>query len=580
MSIVVRAYQQRAIDALYTWWMGHQRDQIPLLVLPTGSGKSVVIAELVRLLWDTWPDAHPRTIVLVPSKELAEQNADKLARVMPAHRTVGLYSASLGRRDQHADVIVATIGSIYKHAHLIGSIRCVLIDEAHLVNPNGVGRFRQFIDDLTQYNELAIAGLTATPFRGDGVWLTDGASPLFSGVACEVKPAELLESGHLAPLVRPIDVIDTRIDTEGISTASGDYKLDDLAERVEHYLPAIAADAARLAADRRKWIAFTPTVANAQTLVALLAAQGVAAALVCGETDKHERAQHIADFRAGRLRCLVTVLALATGFDVPDVDAIIWCRPTQSPVLYVQGAGRGMRPADGKTDCLWLDFTDTTERLGPVDAIRGRKKRKGPADPHAPFALCGECGAQVRPASSLFCTECGHQLREEEDQMAREVSAAPILSAQITAKVATYPVTDVRYARHIKPGAPDSVRVEYFSGLRKVAAEWVCLDHAGFAGEKARQWWARRAPREFVPGSVDQALEWIGSGYVLRRPATITVNKSGRWPEIIGSTWDDESRTGGEALDAAPRTAAAGTGDVLVPALRELQPEQPGVLGV
>lgn len=578
--MIVRDYQQRAIDALYAWWMAHDREQIPLLVMPTGSGKSVVIAELVRLLWDTWPESAPRTVVLVPSKELAEQNADKLARVLPSHRSVGVYSASLGRRDAHTDVIVATIGSIYRDAHLLGSIRCVLIDEAHLVNPNGVGRFRQFIDDLAQYNELAIAGLTATPFRGDGVWLTDGASPLFSGIACEVKPAELLEAGHLAPLVRPIDVIDTRIDTEGISTASGDYKLDDLAERVGHYLPAIAADATRLAADRRKWIAFTPTVANAQTLVALLAAQGVTAALVCGETDKHERAQHIADFRAGRLRCLVTVLALATGFDVPDVDAIIWCRPTQSPVLYVQGAGRGMRPADGKADCLWLDFTDTTERLGPVDAIRGRKKRKGPADPHAPFALCDECGAQVRPASSLFCTECGHQLREEEDQLAREVSAAPILSAQITAKVNTYTVTDVRYARHTKPGAPDSVRVDYFSGLRKVAAEWVCLDHAGFAGEKARQWWARRAPREFLPGGVDQALEWIGSGYVLRRPATITVNESGRWPEIIGSTWDDENRTGGEALDAAPRTAAAGEGDVLVPPLRELQPEQQGVLGV
>ena len=572
MSFVIRNYQQRAIDSLYAWWMAHQRDQIPLLVLPTGAGKSIVIAELVRLLWDTWPEDAPRTVVLVPSKELAEQNADKLARVMPSHRSVGLYSASLGRRDQHADVIVATIGSIYRNAHTLGAIRCVLIDEAHLVNPNGVGRFRQFVDDLSKYNELAIAGLTATPFRGDGVWLTDGASPLFSGIACEVKPAELLDAGHLAPLVRPIDVIDIRIDTDGISTASGDYKLDDLAERVEHYLPAIALDVMRLAAERKKWIAFTPTVANAQTLVALLTAQGVAVALVCGETDKHDREQRIADFRAGRLRCLVTVLALATGFDVPDVDAIIWCRPTQSPVLYVQGAGRGMRPADGKTDCLWLDYSDTTERLGPVDMIRGRKKRKGPTDPQAPFALCGECGAQVRPASAMFCTECGHQLREDEEQLAREVSAAPILASQITAKVTRYPVTDVRYARHTKPGAPDIIRADYFSGLRKVAAEWVCLDHPGFAGEKARQWWARRAPREFLPGSVDQALEWIRTGYVLRTPLEITVNESGRWPEIIGSTWDESSTSGSEAGNAAARTAAPEVGGIHLHPMRELRP--------
>ena len=232
-----------------------------------------------------------------------------------------------------------------------------------------------------------------------------------------------------------------------------------------------------------------------------------------------------------------------------------------------------MRPADGKTDCLWLDYSDTTERLGPVDMIRGRKKRKGPTDPQAPFALCGECGAQVRPASAMFCTECGHQLREDEEQLAREVSAAPILASQITAKVTRYPVTEVRYARHTKPGAPDSIRADYFSGLRKVAAEWVCLDHPGFAGEKARQWWARRAPREFLPGSVNQALEWIRTGYVLRTPLEITVNESGRWPEIIGSTWDEQSTSGSEAGNAAARTATPAIGGIHLHAVRELQPD-------
>jgi len=552
--VKIRAYQQRAIDALYAYWTSHTRDQIPLLVLPTGAGKSVVIAELVRLLWDTWPESRPRTVVLVPSKELAEQNADKLARIMPSHRTVGAYSASLGRRDAHTDVIVATIGSIYRDAHLLGSIRCVLIDEAHLVNPDGVGRYRRFIDDLGQLCDLAVAGLTATPFRGNGVWLTDGANPLFSGIACEVKPAELLQAGHLAPLVRPVDVLGTQIDTSGISTASGDYKLDDLSDRVAQYLPAVAEDAVRLAAERKKWIAFTPTVVNAHALADLLSARGIATAVVTGDTDKHERGQHIEDFRAGRLRCLVTVLALATGFDVPDVDCIIWCRPTQSPVLYVQGAGRGMRPADGKTDCLWLDYSDTTERLGPVDAIRGRKKRKGPADATAPYCVCGECGAQVRPASAITCPECGSQLREPEPEVARAASNAAILSHQLAAKITTYPVTDVRYGRHQKPGTPDSMRVDYYSGLRRVASEWVCLSHPGFAGAKAGQWWARRAPRDFAPGGTDQALEWIGTGYELERPAAITVNESGKWPEIVRFDWstnDEPHRPDDHARSAA-----------------------------
>ena len=131
---------------------------------------------------------------------------------------------------------------------------------------------------------------------------------------------------------------------------------------------------------------------------------------------------------------------------------------------------------------------------------------------------------------------------------------------------------DVRYARHTKPGAPDSIRADYFSGLRKVAAEWVCLDHPGFAGEKARQWWARRAPREFLPGSVDQALEWVRTGYVLRTPLEITVNESGRWPEIIGSTWDESSTSGSEAGNAAARTAAPEVGGIHLHPMRELRP--------
>ena len=131
----------------------------------------------------------------------------------------------------------------------------------------------------------------------------------------------------------------TRINTDGIKTTSGDYNLDELRRARERIPARRRVRGVRPAAERKKWIAFCATVANAETLVGLLRDQGIATALVCGETPAAERAEYIADFRAGRLRCLVTVLALATGFDVPDVDCILWLRPTQSPVLYVQGAG-------------------------------------------------------------------------------------------------------------------------------------------------------------------------------------------------------------------------------------------------
>ncbi len=539
--MILRPYQTQAIEALFAWWASRPGfAEIPALVLPTGAGKSVVAAEIVRLLWERWPDHHPRAVVLVPSKELAEQNAAKLAALLPAHLSIGYYSASVGEKRSDADVIVATIGSIYRDALLLGNIRCVIIDECHLVNPNGAeaGRYRKFLSELAKVCQFRVVGMTATPFRGNGVWITDGEKPLFTGIAHTVTIRQLLDAGHLAPLVRPADDIQTRIDTSGISTASGDYNVAELSERVSGYIPGIAAEAVRLASARRKWIAFTASVANALELAAHLNDAGVPTAVVTGDTPKAEREATIEAFRARRLRCLVTVLALATGFDVPDVDCIIWARPTRSPVLYVQGAGRGLRTSPGKTDCLWLDFSDTTSRLGPIDTINGRPKSKK-REQGAPYAICPACGDRVIPASLERCPSCGALMREPEPDQARGASNAAVLSTQQAPKIVTYDVTDVRYSLHTKPGSPDSLRVDYFSGLRRVASEWVCLGHSGYAREKAVGWWRRRAPiTETTPNNAQQGLELIRKGLVLARPAQIVVNETGKYPEIIKPVWE------------------------------------------
>lgn len=537
--MLLRDYQQRTLDELYQWWVDNPGGT-PLVVVPTGGGKSVIIAELCRLLFDTWPEAHPRTVVLVPSKELAEQNAAKLAALLPTHLKVGYYSASIGRKQPDADVIVATIGSVYRAAHLLGNIKCVVIDEAHLVNPDGAGRYRAFLRDLAKYCRFRVVGYTATPFRGDGVWLTDGDDPLFDGVASRVTVAELLERGYLALLAPTATAVQTRIDTSGISTSAGDYAVDDLAERVQGYLPHIADEAVKLAADRRKWIAFCVNIANAHRLAGLLNERGIDTAVVTGETPKREREQAVADFRAGRLRCLVTVLALATGFDVPDVDCILWCRPTISPVLYVQGAGRGFRTAPGKTDCLWLDFSDTTERLGPVDTIKGRKRsRRERDDPQGPpMRTCDECGTRMLAALTA-CPTCGHPYPKQQAELQTTASAAAVLSIQQQPRIVTYPVTQVTYSLHRKDGKPDSMRVDYFSGIRRVATEWVCPLHGGFAGEKARRWLAQRGAHYDPTVTL---RDWIAqTARTLRQPSAIVVNETGQYPEIVQHQWGTDA---------------------------------------
>lgn len=531
----MRPYQQAAIDALYDWWQRHHGiDQAPILSVPPGGGKSWIIAELTRLLWDTWPDEKPRTLILVPSKELAEQNAEKLAALLPAHLHLDYYSAAIGRKRPDADVIVATIGSVYRHAHLLGNIKCVIVDECHLISPDGAGRYRQLLSDLAKLCRFRAVGLTATPFRGNGVWLTEGRDPLFTGIAYSVPMGELIDAGYLAPLVRPIDAIQTRIDTSGISTSSGDYQIDALEQRVQRYLVAAADETIKLASDRQKWLAFCPTVATAEELVGLFTARGIATVLVTGETPKKERARHVSAFRASQIRCLVTVLALATGFDVPDVDCLIWLRPTISPVLFVQGSGRGLRSAHGKTDALWIDFSDTTQRLGPIDQIKGRKKGKVPADPQAPFAICDNCGSQVRPASALECPECGAVLREPEEKTFTGASIAPILGRQQAQRV-RHPVSRVTYHRHSKPEKPDSLCVSYWSGPRVVAREYLCFEHRGWAAAKAAQWWTRRHADSEVPATVTAAL----ANPAPKTPAAIITNESGKYPEIIAFEWEN-----------------------------------------
>jgi DNA repair protein RadD len=541
----LRDYQQRTLDELYAWWVQRPNEN-PLVTVPTGGGKSVIIAELCRLLFDTWPEDHPRTVVLVPSKELAEQNAAKLKAMLPSKLKVGYYSAALGKKQPDADVIVATIGSIANAAHLLGNIKCVVIDEAHLCNPDGreAGRYRKFLTDLAKYCQFRVVGWTATPFRGNGIWLTEGDEPLFHGMASRVTVQELLAEKHLAPLIRPVDAISTRIDTAGIGTSSGDFNLDELSERVDGYLSLAAEEACTLAADRKKWIAFTPTVLNANHLADLLNARGILSAVVCGDTPKADRERLIAEFRSGKLRCLVTVLALATGFDVPDVDCILWLRPTQSPVLYVQGAGRGLRPAEGKENCLWLDFSDTTERMGPVDTIKGRSRpKKKDKEQGAPKRTCPECGEQCAAALTA-CPTCGFEFPVNEKE-ARKASNAAVMSSQIQPRINTYELTAVKYGLHQKEGKPDSIRVDYWSGLRCVASDWLCFDHGGFATGKAINWFNQRKPDSW--GLYAEPVEAQGrvSAFLLeymdhmRKPSHITINEQGKFPEIVSFKWEE-----------------------------------------
>lgn len=545
----LRPYQQRALDELWAWFGRHDGGN-PIVEAAVGAGKSLMIAALAQRADSEYPGT--RILVLVHQKELLEQNVDKILKIWP-QADVGLYSAAVGKKQLNRQITYATIGSIYKKAYDLGRIDIVLADECHLINPKETGMWRQFLGDLARTCPHArTIGWTGTPFRGNGVWLTAGDEPLFTNVATRVKMRELLDLGFLAPLV-PAPTV-ARIDTRDVRTSGDDYVVSELAKVTDRadLVEATCSEIVDLARDRKRWLVFAVTIEHAHHVCDALARRGIDAEVVSSETPKHERAALIEDFRRGRLRCLVNVAVLTTGFDVPEVDFIALLRATKSPVLYVQIAGRGMRCvganidesiSNGKADCLWADFTDTTVNMGPVDEVQGRMPsggRKG----QAPTKLCPECGSQ-NPAAAPQCIDCGFKFPEPERiKHGTEASSAAILSQQRESMYDVVPVEDVRYRLHRKEGSPESLRVEYYDGLMRVASEWVCLSHDGYARKKAESWWYTRSKINAIPSNTDEAIEWLDyDDNILRRPSAVVISRQGKYPSIIGYQWDKETTT-------------------------------------
>lgn len=532
--MILRTYQRQALDDLWAWFHRHPTGN-PIVEAAVGAGKSVMIAALAQRVDIEAPGT--RVLVLVHQRELLDQNLEKLKALWP-EANAGIISASHGKKQINAQVIFATIGSVYKIAHLLGNIGVVMADECHMIQSKETGMWRSFLSDLFRYcPRTRVIGWTGTPFRNGGIWLTAGESPLFTHIAAKVTMRSLIDDGFLSPLTTT--ETSARIDTSNVRISGGDYVISELAKAADRddLIQSACDEIVKIAQHRKRWLVFAVTVKHAEHITAALKDRGIVVDMVSGETPKQERDLKISAFRNGDIRCLVNVAVLTTGFDAPEVDFIALMRSTKSPTLYVQICGRGMRLSPGKTDCLFADFTDTVETLGPVDSIKGRTPKPS-ISTDAPFKNCPECGSQ-NATGSLKCCDCGFDFPEPERVNHKTTASnAAIMAHQVQPKIVDYPVSDVRYSIHQKEGKPDSLRVDYYAGLRRVGSEWVCLSHYGFARAKAEKWWQQRASRQYLPGSTDQAIEWINSGYALTTPTAIRVNETGKYPEIIGYQWE------------------------------------------
>lgn len=530
--MILRPYQEGILTNLDACTRRRPLDNW-LVHAVVGSGKSVMIGERVRRRVQGRPGA--RVVMAVRSKELCEQNAEKLLSVWP-QAPLAIYSAGL-KSKRVANVTYGTIGSLYRAAMQLGHVETLCVDEAHDIPRADVGMYRQLIRELRRWNPaMTVEGWTGTAWRGNGVWLhapERGNEPLFHGIAASVGFAELLAAGFLSPL--RLAQTTTKLDASGVSVRGGDYVANELA--AAHDRPELVrracAEIARLGAERRKWLVFGVTIDHCEHIAEELRHLGIDAAVISERTSSGDRDRLVRAFKGGALRALVNVATLTTGFDVPECDLIAMLRTTRSLVLYPQICGRGMRIATGKTDCLWLDFTSTTADLGPIDLITGSMP-KLPGD--APIKFCPAC-TRMNPAGARMCVQCGHVFpppAEPGPSHGDSVSDAQILSTEPVTRIVDYEITDIRYKAHAKKNRPNCVRVEYWSGMRVVASDWLHLDDLRMK-PLALKWLRQRyvQPETMDPDSVDQFLGWLNMGLPLRKPQRLKVNELGRYPEIV-----------------------------------------------
>lgn len=526
----LRPYQRQAVDALYDYWQ--DKAGSPLLVLPTGAGKSLVLATVCKELIENYPDM--RILIVTHVRELILSNFSELLNIWP-FAPAGIFSAGVGRRDAHAQIIFGGVQTIASKTDQIGHVDLVMVDEAHLMPRKSETQYGKLLDGLRAINpDLKLVGLTATPYRlGEGS-LHEGEGALFDDIAYDLPISDLIDGGYL---VRPISKgMATTYDVAGVGKLGGDYKQNALQAAVDKddlttaVVDEIVAYGTAPGAERRAWLCFCSGVDHAYHMRDEIRSRGFSCETVTGETPAGERDKILGDFKAGRLRALTNNSVLTTGTNLPIIDLVAFCRPTQSAGLYVQMAGRGLRLYPGKENCLFLDFAGVVRKHGPIDAVTPPSARSGNGE--APVKLCpqesGGCGSLVH-ASVRQCPDCGYEFPvDDTPKIQKQADDVPMLSK---GEATWRTVTRRRFAFHEgKGGKPPSVKVTYSQGLTQFN-EWLCFEHSGYAQSKAHRWWSQHGGARPFPKTVLEALERQNE---LKETAEISVRPDGRYWSVVG----------------------------------------------
>jgi DNA repair protein RadD len=528
MTFKLRTYQQDSIDALFKYFK--EKDGNPILALPTGTGKSHCIAGFIKKVFALYNDQ--RIMIVSHVKEILSQNKKALLTQWPT-APAGIYSAGLKKRETFYPIIFAGIASVVKKAELFGKVSLLCVDECHLVSDKKSSMYQKFIHSLKKVNPyLKVIGYSATPFRLSSGFLTDGK--LFTDTCFDITTRDgfrmLLNNGYMAPLIAKKP--NAEIDTSAISVRGGEFVLKDIQATMKDKVTLAALkETLRLASNRKSWLVFCSGIDHAEKTASMLNSMGVKTGVIHSKLSNKERDRTVEAFKRGELTAITNQDVMTTGVDIPKIDLIVLLRPTMSTALHVQILGRGTRPFEGKENCVVLDFVGNTMRLGPIDDPVIPRKRGKKGSGSAPIKTCEKC-MTMNHATVRFCANCGQEFHQQV-KIKTTASTATVMRAVESKKIEPpqielFKVNRVLYNKHNKKGSPSSLKVTYYCGLRNFN-EWICLEHGGYAGRKAKEWWYRALKRT-VPKTIDEALEQVNE---LPIPSTIKVIVNKKYPEII-----------------------------------------------
>jgi len=388
-TFTLRPYQQEAVDRTLAYF--RRRRDPALIVLPTGAGKSLVIAELARI-------AVGRVLVLAHVKELVEQNHLKYQSY---GLNAGVYSAGLNQKDSSQKVIFGSIQSVAKAGEsFFEDFTLVVIDECHRVGLEPESQYAQVIKQLKSNNpRICILGLTATPYRLGLGWIYNYAlhgelkteePRFFRHCIYELPLNYMIRNRYLTRPVK-VDLPVTSYDFSELIEGGQSYtmaQLEEVLQKQRRLTPLIIKNIIDITeSDHRQGVMiFSSTVKHAQEIMETLPAGQ--ARLVVGTTEVAERDRIVEEFKDRAFKYLVNVSVLTTGFDAPHVDVIAILRPTESVSLYQQIIGRGLRLDEGKKDCLVLDYTGIGHSIFSPEV----GERKTESESVAVDVPCPQCG--------------------------------------------------------------------------------------------------------------------------------------------------------------------------------------------